>query len=258
MKTHLVIGDSHSQPDVSNERYDWLGEFIIDLMPDVIVDLGDWASMDSLCSYEKGTKGFEGKRLANDFAAARDARKRANAPTARYNQKLAKSKKKQYKPRKIACLGNHEYRIQRMLSMQPEYEGTYGIEDLGYEDFGWEVYPFKQPVKVDGINYCHYFTSGAKGYPIGGDNAARRIMHKLKQSGTAGHSHFYNHFPEPDADGSFLHGHVAGCYFDHWMDYAGPDNHKFRRGLLVKRNVDGKGDYDHEWVSLDEIRRRYG
>ena len=29
--SHLVIGDSHSEPEVTNQRYDWLGRMIVDV-----------------------------------------------------------------------------------------------------------------------------------------------------------------------------------------------------------------------------------
>jgi len=51
-RTTLVYTCSHADPDVSNERFDWLGEFIYDLRPDMVVDLGDGADMRSLNSYD--------------------------------------------------------------------------------------------------------------------------------------------------------------------------------------------------------------
>ena len=66
-KTHLVIPDSHAHPDYSNERYDWLAELILDIKPDVVIDIGDWFDMPSLCSYDRGTKGFEGRRFQSRY-----------------------------------------------------------------------------------------------------------------------------------------------------------------------------------------------
>ena len=55
-KTHLVIGDQHAHPDFSNERADWLGKLIVDVKPDVIVNLGDCGDFASLSQIEKGKK----------------------------------------------------------------------------------------------------------------------------------------------------------------------------------------------------------
>lgn len=51
-KTAVVFSCGHSDPSVSNERYDWLGAFLHDLKPDYVVDLGDGADMRSLNTYD--------------------------------------------------------------------------------------------------------------------------------------------------------------------------------------------------------------
>ena len=255
-RIHLVIGDAHSQPDVSNERFDWLGKMIVDLKPDVIVNIGDWASMDSLSSYDKGKKAHEGRRYVADIKHANDALDRMMAPLNKYNKMRARNKKEQYKPEIYHNVGNHEHRITKACDSSSELDGVMAVGDIRFEDSGTLV-PFLEHVVVDGVAYCHYYTSGVKGYAISGDFIGRRIIQKLKCSGTMGHGHKFNYFMDTNAKGQFVHGLAAGCYFDHHMDYAGPDNQNFRPGLAVKRNV-VDGDYDLEWVSLDEVKRRYG
>jgi len=255
---HLIIGDAHAQPDVANDRFDWLGELIAEEKPDVVVDIGDMASVDSLCSYDKGTKSFEGRRLADDFEVTRDARARINAPIDKLNSTFyRKHKKKKYSPRLVGIVGNHEARVDKMLEHNPEWIGMYSVDDFGYSAYGWEMQPFLSILNVDGINYCHYFTSGVMGRAISGVNAGRKIVQRLHASGTQGHSHFYEHHTEVTVDGQRLHGCMAGCYFDHHMGYAGQSNAEFRTGILIKDNVDGVGDYDERWVSIEEIKRRY-
>ncbi len=85
MKTHLVIPDSHAKPDVPNDRFELLGEFILDLKPDVIVNIGDGADMESLCSYDKGKKSFEGRRYKKDIEAHLDAQQKMFKPIDDYN-----------------------------------------------------------------------------------------------------------------------------------------------------------------------------
>ena len=41
MKTAVVYTCAHASPEVSNERFDWLGAFLYDLRPDYVVDLGE-------------------------------------------------------------------------------------------------------------------------------------------------------------------------------------------------------------------------
>lgn len=59
-KTILVIPDAHASPKHNNSRFDILGKFILDRQPDIIVNIGDFADMEALCSYDKGKASFEG------------------------------------------------------------------------------------------------------------------------------------------------------------------------------------------------------
>tara|TARA_R110000765_G_scaffold201235_3_gene306656 strand:- start:463 stop:1245 length:783 start_codon:yes stop_codon:yes gene_type:complete len=255
--THLVIGDSHAHPDQPNDRYDWLGQLVMDVRPDVIIDIGDWADMPSLSSYDRGTKNFEGRRYKKDVKAALDARKRFAAPMNEYNAQRARNKKAQYTPRMVFIEGNHEDRIRRAINLQPELEGAIDIQDLGYKKYGWEYHPFKEMVTIDGITYCHYFTSGIMGRPISSDHPAAALVLKKHISATAGHSHVLDYSVRTRGDGTKLHGLVAGCYFDYHMDWAGDSNAMYWRGICVCRNVEN-GEYDLETINIRTIQREYG
>ena len=56
MTTHLVIGDPHCTPSASNERFTWAGRMAKDLKVDKVICMGDFASMDSMSSYDKKKK----------------------------------------------------------------------------------------------------------------------------------------------------------------------------------------------------------
>jgi hypothetical protein len=71
----LVIGDPHAHPDYDNDRFTDLGRFIVKARPDMVVCIGDMADMPSLSSYDRGTKGFEGRRYKKDIEAVRRSRK---------------------------------------------------------------------------------------------------------------------------------------------------------------------------------------
>ena len=47
-KVHLCTPDVHAHPDFNNDRADWLGKLILDLKPDVVVNIGDAADPTSL------------------------------------------------------------------------------------------------------------------------------------------------------------------------------------------------------------------
>ena len=72
----LIIGDPHAHPDYDNDRFTALGEYIVKEQPEHIICLGDMADMPSLSSYDRGTRGFEGRRYKNDVEAVIDAQEK--------------------------------------------------------------------------------------------------------------------------------------------------------------------------------------
>lgn len=257
MTSHLVIGDSHAKPGVSNVRFDWLGRLIADRQPDVVIDMGDFADMCSLSSYDRGKRSFEGRRYNRDIDANIDARRRINVGIDAGNTKLRDKKKATYKPRKVALLGNHQERILRATMCNAELDGTISINDLKDKEFGWEVHDYLVPVVIDGISYCHYFVSGIEGRAIGGEHPAASILKKQFVSCTSAHSHIRDFCQRTNGRNQKILGLVAGCYFDHWEDYAGPANHMWWPGVILKHNVKD-GYYDPEFIGMAEIRKRYG
>lgn len=246
-KTHLVIPDSHAHPDHNNNRFDWLGKLILDIKPDVVINIGDMADMPSLCSYDYGKKGYEGRRYLKDIESAREADDRIWLPVRGAKKKL---------PRRVFCLGNHEERINRATEADAKLDGVLSIDDLGY-DRNWEVYPFLESVEIDGINYCHYFTSGVMGRPIAGEHPAYSLLTKRFSSCTQGHTHTRDFAQRNRPDGQHILGMVVGCYLDYYADYAGPANDMWWRGVVIKREVQN-GYYEPQFIDLDTLRREYG
>jgi hypothetical protein len=259
MKTHLVIPDSHAKPDVVNHRFELLGRLIVDIQPDVIVNIGDMADMESLCSYDKGTKSFEGRRYKADVDAVIDAQTRMFLATKIHNENQRRNKKKKYTPELHMCLGNHENRINRVVEHQPELDGTIGVEDLQYAEFGWVVHPFMSPVSIDGILYSHYFTSGIMGKAISGVHIGHTLIQKKFKSCTQGHSHILDYKLATAGDGTRLQGLSVGCFLekDQYESYAGEEsNAMWWRGVVVK-HITTNG-YDPEFISIERLEEMYG
>lgn len=247
-KIHIVIPDSHARPGFNNDRYEWLGNLINDVKPDVVIDIGDWYDMESLSSYDKGKKAFEGRRYKKDIDSGLEAQDRLLSTIKKQKRKL---------PRFVRTLGNHENRINKMINLSPEFEGVLSMSDLQSKEYNWEEVEFNVPIVIDGIHYCHHFPSGAMGKPIGGENIGRMLLQKKHVSCTQGHSHLFDYAVRSTMDGNKIMGLSVGCFFDYEMDYAGPVNALYDRGVVIKRNVDG-GRYDLEWVSMDRLKSEYG
>lgn len=256
MADHLVIPDAHVEPDTDNSRFDYLGRFILDRQPPVIICLGDFTSMDSLSSYDKGKKSFEGRRYAKDLAATKDALERLWKPVSDYNVQRKRFKERQYKPKLYMTLGNHEDRIHRAVEAQPELEGMIYIGQLGYEEFGFEVVPYTFPIEIDGVMYCHHFPSGILGRAISSKNMARQLIITNHKSSTVGHSHRLDIANESRADGKRIWGLSAGCFTDHTPPFAGSTGKYWWRGVIYKKGV-VDGDYTLETYTIDELRERY-
>lgn len=252
----MVVPDCHVTPGVPNDRILWAGRMALDLRPDVIINLGDFADMEALCSYDRGKKDFEGRRYKSDIAHTREALKLFNQPIDEYNASRISNKKAQYKPRKIMLGGNHEYRIVRATQVQPELEGTIELENLGYEEYGWEVIPYEQPIEVDQIYYSHFFPSGVKGEAISGYNLASNLLAKHHVSCTVGHSHIADYAVRALPNGKKIHGLSAGCYLDHDPKFALNTSHLWWRGIVMKYDVED-GDYDISFYSIERIKRLY-
>ena len=257
MISHLVIPDVHAKPGTSHDRLRWLGKFITDVQPDKIICLGDFADMESLCSYDKGKKDYNGRSYAMDIDAAVAAQEALFEPIWSHNSARREGRRKQYRPELHMLLGNHEQRILRAIDMDHVMlEGIISMEDLEYEKFGWSVYPFLDRIDIDGIIYSHYFISGVLGKAIGGENPAASILNKQHMSCTSGHTHTYDVARRTRADGSSMRALVAGCYTNNYEEYAGPANDMWWRGVFLKTNVN-RGDYDLQEISLQELQRRY-
>lgn len=256
----LIIPDAHTNPDYDNERFTHLGNFIVEHKPEYIVCLGDFADMPSLSSYDKGTKGFEGKRYKKDIQSCIEAQEKLMEPLRAYNAQKRKNKDKQYKPKMHMCLGNHEDRISRATNSAPELDGAIGISDLQYEKNGWKVTPFKSVLTVAGISFSHYFTSGISGRPISSVHLGFTLVSKLHCSAVQGHTHLYNHSEQTRPDGQKIFGLSAGCYSHpkYSENWCRDTEHQWWRGVIMLNQLDGEGYYDEiVAVTQRKLSREY-
>jgi len=255
MKTHLVIPDLQLKPGVPMEHLTWIGKWIVKHKPDVIINIGDMADMESLCSYDQGKKSFEGRRYKEDIRSVEKGMDLLLGPMRAFNKRAAKGHRQRYKPRMVLTLGNHEERIARVSEWSPQYTDLIGYKDLPYDD--WEVIPYLVPIEIDGVRYAHYFInpeSALKGV-LGGQMTLR--LKTLGHSFTQGHQQTFLYGTKYLTNGKVLQGLVAGCCYLHDESYMGPQgNYQFRG--IVKKTFLGDGTYDPEFISLEQLRQQFG
>lgn len=248
-RSHLMIPDVQAKRGQSFKHLEWAGKYAAEKQPDVIVQIGDFTDMESLSSYDRGRKSFEGRRYRADCDAGKRAMEALMNPIA---------KVRGYKPELHLTLGNHEARIDRAVEESPELEGALKMADLGFEDFGWTVHPFLKVLVIDGIAYSHFFPRSGTGKVVqtrNGAPSARAQLIREGRSATSGHAQGFDIACAPMA-GRLQWGLIAGSYYLHDEKYLGPQGNNHWRGLVLKNGVD-RGMYSPIPIDIGYLRKRY-
>jgi hypothetical protein len=240
-----VIPDVQVRPGVPLDHLRWCGKYLAKKQPDVIVQIGDFCDMPSLSSHdEKGSLRLEGKRYKKDLDAVQEGmsllmNELVNTTT--------------WKPFLVLTLGNHEDRIERTVNNDPKLEGLLSLQDLKYEEYGWKVYPFLQPVTINAVAFCHYFPSGVMGRPI---STAKNILSKLHMSAFAGHQQGRDIAYSKRADGKDLTAIISGSFYQHAESYLNPFTNNHWRGMYMLHEVKD-GSFDEMAVSIAYLKRKF-
>lgn len=244
-----VMADRQVKPGIELDYLRWQGQYLADEKPDVIIDIGDFADMPSCSMHDApGSKSFAAQNYKEDILSVHHGMKAFMEPI------QAEMQRSGWKPRLIMCLGNHEHRINRTLEAIPKLDGLIGLPDLEYERWGYEVFPFLQPVEVAGITFSHYFPSGQMGRPI---SSARAMLTKLHTSAVAGHQQGRDIAFGKRANGKQITCIIAGSAYLHDEDYLNPQTNNHWRGFYMLNDcVDG--EFEEKAVSMKYLRRRYG
>jgi len=241
-KRHLVIPDVQAKDGVPLEHLTWIGKYIADKQPDVIVCIGDFADLPSLSSYDVGKKSFEGRRYKTDLESCHKAMELLCEPFCDIEG---------YKPRMVLTLGNHENRINRVVESDPKLDGLLRVEDLGYEAWGWEVIPYLQPECIDGIEYVHYVTSGVMGRAA---SSAQVALRERQGSVVQGHVQHIDIAIHKKTQNFAL---FSGICYQHKEEYLGAQGNGQKPGVWMLNEVNN-GQADLLQISLNYLRRRYG
>ena len=250
---HLVIPDTQVKPNSPTDHLRWAGLYAAEKKPDVIVHIGDHFDMPSLSSWDVGKKSFEGRRYKDDIEAGIHAMEVFLQPIRDEQQRLKVNKHKQWRPRMVFTLGNHENRIERAIESDPKLDGLIGYKDLQLDEMGFEVYDFLDVVIIDQIAYAHYFTSGIMGRPV---SSARNMLSKKMMSCIMGHVQDRDIAYGRRADGTNILGLFSGIYYQHDEDYLTPQTNSSWRGVWMLNEV-ANGGCDELPVSMNYLRNKY-
>jgi hypothetical protein len=144
-------------------------------------------------------------------------------------------------------------RIDRAIEMDSKLAGLISIDDLKYKEFGFEVIPFLEPVVIDGISYCHYYSGARRETAI---SNARTLLNKKHMSCIAGHKQGRDIAYGQRGDGKDITCIVAGSFYAHDESYMGHQGNNHWRGILRLNNVND-GSFEERFISLDYLMQRY-
>ena len=255
-KCAVVWSCAHAKPEASNERFDWLASLIEDVKPDYTVDLGDGADLASLNSFDtRYPKAIVSQSYEADINSYNDSQDRL---WSRY--KTTKRKR----PHRIGFAGNHEYRLNKAIQLDPRLEGSkYGISlshlqtDHWFDDY--HDYENSGPAirDYDGVSYAHFFSAGNYGTAISGMHHAYALLQQRHSSAVCGHSHKRGVYFKDGAHPNPIIGMVVGCFKGKEESWAGQSQNDWWQGVTVLRNIEN-GWFDPEFVSMERLRKAYG
>jgi len=259
MTSILWVPDTQVKAGVATNHLTAAGNYIVEKKPDVVMVAGDWWDMPALNNYASPLE-RDALRIVDDLEAGKDAMELFLAPIQRFNKNQRVLKRKQYKPRMVFLVGNHDpqVRVPRMIEQHPILQGF--LEDNTtewLEKLGWEVVPFLDVVEIEDIRFSHFFTNShsAKKGPLGGtaDNMLKNAGFSFVQGHTQGLKMTKHYL----GDGTRRLGIAAGSFYQQHEKYMGPQGNHHWQGMVMLHEV-SKGSADITELSLNYLVKRYG
>jgi hypothetical protein len=239
-RMHLIIPDVQAKPGVPLDHLTWVGKYIADKRPDVIVNIGDFADMEALSKYDVGTIRGENKKLKKDLDVARHAMDLLCAPFKDIPD---------YRPEMHLTMGNHEERLDRFANEHPYLEEVVGTHMLRYEEWGWKVHQFLKIIKIDGIQYSHYFQTQSSPNAV---SSARALLNKEHCSSVMGHNQKTDVAFQPTTHQWAIFCGVCNLHDEGYLKQG----NRARRQILVLHEVED-GRFDPMFVSLRFLEKAY-
>lgn len=260
----LVWGDAHVRAGEGLEdikRHAAIGHAAIEHRPNLLLCGGDQFDIPSLAGHlgarsvggSGSTLHHQNKKLGLDIQAGKDSILIIDNTINDFNrrQRRAGRSSKQYLPRKVFLLGNHEKRTDKVANNQPELADVINSEDLiakWLESQGWEVWDGeRETFWFQGVGFRHRFLT-AKDTTMS-INAAKST---LPRSSVWWHSHTPG-YTERRYDGLVDHFACLPCYKP--TRYLGSKEHN---GVTFLNDMRGDGRFSMNNIPYEYFVETYG
>lgn len=174
-----AIGDTHTDPNIPNDRFAWIGRHINKTRPDIVIQIGDLCNADSVNSKYIPNSTLEGRQkpsIKDDLVHMSDA-------LGLLESELS------YRPDKHVTLGNHDHRFWAFENSNPESDGLASDEFVAIiEDHRWTWSEFGEYFFVNGVAFSHV-PLNVMGNPFGGKTSGSRIGNDAVFDIVYGHRH---------------------------------------------------------------------
>jgi len=209
----LAIGDAHDDPHIPKDRFRWFGRHAAAMKADYVVQIGDWATLDSLNSHipNETLQAKQKSPFFDDLISLNDSVREFENGLGFYECK------------KVITLGNHERRAWLFEDQNPESAGLLTGPLLStFHAKGWETHDYGTIFYLGGVGFVHAALNRL-GKTYGGKNAENTIANDAVHDIVIGHSHVARQIRQPKL-GPYNHVTVLnlGCALPdgHVEDYA--------------------------------------
>lgn len=244
----LVYGDGHISEGDNLRRFNASHAVIKRTLPDYIIFIGDALTMDCLSDWDKNKKKImEGKRFANEI----------NKANQMFDELQAFIKTiPGYNPIIIYLEGNHEYRVERYLEINPTFDGIVNIPiqlRLKQRKIVWV--PYRENYNINGISFIHIPING-NGKPIGGEIVLKHALNLYSNSVVFGHIHRLEIAHKKRHNIIQNTALSVGCFFEEEHDYTHGTICNYWKGLVLLDSYK-ENEFDVQTFSMDRIISDY-
>lgn len=244
----VAIGDAHDSPSIPDKsRFEWMGAYVNEIKPDVVVQIGDFATLDSLNGHVPNET-FQGKSKPSYMADMESFNLALDAM--QIDDGIERH----------CTLGNHERRLYLFEDKAPEAYGMMQFElDRIFARHKWTYSPYGQIQYYGGVGFTHAALNRL-GKTYGGKNAENTICNDAIHDMVVGHSHVERMIRQPKiGTNNYVQVLNLGCALPdgHVEDYAKHALTGWTWGIYDITIQHGHIQ-DRTWVSMAQLGERYG